>query len=311
MEKSNMNNKYKILMRGNFGKSHNQICDENHIRDAFRELGHEVFENDESQIANIDLILTFKSNSIGPETIREWKLKTNAPIWIWTFDNMDRFPWFYDIAKECDLWLGEELERVDRFKQQSIPFYYFPNHAVPQKYFYKVDKPKIYDAVFTGTPYDEQYDPDKFELLKAIQEKFDLHIFGNDGHGWINRGFKNVHPPAFDDCLSKVYGQSKIVIGISNCQCEGYWSIRSSQALMCGAFMLVRFTPQMEKELKDNVVYFNSIPDCLEKIDYYLKNESEREMIAQQGYEYAQKYLTNKQRCKELIILFENFKKYV
>ena len=296
--------KHRIAMMGNFGLSLGQICDENHIRDAFRELGHEVFENEIPD--NIDLILTFKSNRVGPQTIREWKTKTNAKIFIFSFDNMDRFTWFYEVAKECSLWLGEELERADRFKQEGIPFYYFPNHAVPPKYFYKVNKPKIYDVVFTGTPYDGQYNPNKFELLKAIQEKFDLHIFGNDEQGWKNRGLKNIHPPAFDDKLSEVYGQSKIIVGISNVQCEGYWSIRSSQILMCGAFGLIRFTPQMEKELKDNVAYFKNIPDCLEKIDYYLKNENEREAIAQQGYEYAQKYLTNKQRVKELLILFEN-----
>ena len=287
---------------GNFGKSYGQTCDENWIRDGFRELGVEVFENEIPD--DVDLILTFKTRNYGVEDIKKWKEK--APVWIWTFDNMDRFDWFYPIAKECDLWLGEELGRKARWEAEGLPFYYFPYHAVPPTIFKKIDVPKEYGVVFTGTPYDSDYNPDKFDLLKSIQDKYDLHVFGNNEEGWKQRGIINVHPPAFDENVSKLYGDSEIVIALSNVQCEGYWSIRTSQALMCGAFVLARYTPQMEKELKDNVVYFQDIDDCLDKIDYYLKHEEERKEIANRGYEYAQKYLTTKQRLKEFLILYEN-----
>jgi hypothetical protein len=298
----------KILMVGNFGKSYGQTTDEIHIANGFRNLGIEVFQNDESKLPEVDLVLCFKSNRFGVEDVKRWKTLTNAPVWIWSFDNMERFSWFYPIAKECDLWLGEELCRMDRFKREGLPFYYFPYHAVPKEIFKKIELPKIYDVVFTGTPYDNDYKPNKFELLRRIQEKFNLTVFGNNKDGWKAQGINNVFDGVFDEELSKIYSQSKIVIAISNVQCEGYWSIRTSQSLMCGAFTLSRFTPQMEKELKDNVVYFQDIDDCLEKIDYYLTNEEERQKIANKGYEYAQKYLTNEQRLLELIIIYENRK---
>lgn len=291
-----------ISMMCNFGLSCGQICDENHIRDGFRKLGVEVFENEIPE--KVDLILTFKTNKYGKEDIKKWKEK--APVWIWTFDNMDRFPRFYETIRECDLWLGEELGRKCKFKLENVRFYYFPYHAVPKEIFYKIEQSQVYDVIFTGTPYGGDYKPNKFNLLRAIQEKHDLHVFGNDLVGWKTLGINNLHDAIFDKKLSETLGQVKIVIAISNIQCEGYWSIRTSQAMMCGAFVLVRYTPQMEKELKDNVVYFRDIPDCLEKIDYYLEHEEERNQIAQRGYEYAQKYLTTEQRLKELLILFEN-----
>ena len=169
--------------------------------------------------------------------------------------------------------------------------------------------PDSYLEWVKGEKWFQTREPKLYENIKkelAYRDKFDLHVFGNDENGWRNQGIKNVHPAMFDKNLSDLYGQSKIVIAISNAQIEGYWSIRSTQALMCGAFCLVRFTPQMEKEIKDNVVYFQTISDCLEKIDYYLKNEEPREKIAQQGYEFAKRNLTISQRVKELIILFEN-----
>ncbi len=292
---------------GNFGKSYGATCDENFIRDGFRKLGVEVFENLIPE--QVDLILTFKSNKYGVEDIKKWKEK--APVWIWTFDNMDRFPQFYPVIKECDLWLGEELGRSCRFKQEGLPFYYFPYHAVPSQVFYPQTGVREYDVVFTGTPYGGDYKPDKFELLRAVQERFDLHVFGNNEEGWKKQGIKNVHPPVFDEQLSTLYGKSKIVLAISNVQCEGYWSIRTSQALMCESFVLVRFTPQMEKELKDTVVYFQDIPDCLEKIEYYLKHEDKRNAIARRGYENAFLNLKTEQRLKELIILYDNRKSLI
>lgn len=297
-----MEKNVKISMMGNFGMSCGQICDENHIAQGFRDLGIEVFENEIPE--GVDLILCFKSKKVGAEQVKEWKEK--APVWLWTFDNMDKFPWIYPIAKECDLWLGEELGRRERFLQEGIPFYYFPYHAVPPNIFYYSNNRRIYDVVFTGTPYDGDYNPNKFELLKAIQDKFDLHVFGNNPEGWKNRGIKNVHEPMFDQSLSELYGQAKVVVAISNVQCEGYWSIRTSQALMCGVSVLARFTPQMEKELKDNVVYFNDIPSCLRKLEIMLSDNEGRERQAMKGYAFAQMNLTTVQRLKELLILFEN-----
>ena len=290
-----------ISLMGNFGLSLGQICDEDHIAKGFEQLGINVFKNEIPEY--VDLILTFKNKKYTVEDIKEWKKK--APVWIWSFDNMNRFSWFYPIAKECDLWLGEELGRRERFKQEGLPFYYFPYHAVPPDIFYNIQQAKEYDVVFTGTPYGGDYNPNKHELLKAIDEQEDLHIFGNNTDGWNSHGYKNVHEPMFDTKLSEVYSKAKVVIALSNVQCEGYWSIRTSQALMCGACVLVRFTPQMEKELRDNVVYYQDIDDCLKKLRYLLREDKVREQLAMKGYLYAHACLTTNQRLKELLTLYE------
>jgi len=306
-----MTKNYKIAMFGNLGISYGQICDENHIRDAFKDIGCTVYENPSLDLLpTVDLILTFKSNRVGPNTIKEWKTKTTVPVFIWSFDNMDRFSWFYDVAKECDLWLGEELGRRERFLAKGIPFYYFPNHVVNSKYFHKIEMGeqfKEYDVLFTGTPYADDKNS-KFEILRAVQEKFSLHVYGNNPNGWRNQGMKNVYGPAFDDKLSEVISKSKIVLSISNTRLEGYWSIRASQVLLCGGFCLQRYSPQMEKESKDCVVYWSEKDDLLEKIDTYLKSPELRKEVADKGYDYAKKWLTNEQRCRELLIVFENFK---
>jgi len=288
----------KILLFHNEGLNEGQIRDEYHIAEALKELGHEVFQNDETHLNWADLILTFKSNAIGVEQIRRWK--QFAPVWVWTFDNMSRFPWFYDIAKECNLWLGEELGQAEEFKQKGIPFYYFPNHSAPPRYFHPIDTPKEYDVMFSGTP----YFPERTAMLTAVRDAgIDLHIFGNRNF----EGFNN-HGPAFDEKLAEAVSKSKIVIGISNANIYGYWSIRPAQVMLCGGFMIDKYVLGMERELKDGCEYWNTHEELISKIKYYLEHEEERNAIAKKGYEIATTQLTNKQRCAELIKLFQNVK---
>ena len=300
--------KYKILMFHTEGINEGQIRDEFHIRDAFVELGHEVFTNDVSKLKEVDLILAFKSNTFGVAEVKRWKENSKAPVWIWTFDNMDRFPWFYEIAKECNLWLGEELGRAERFKQEGINFYYFPNHSVNPEYFYPVEfeGKKEYEIMFTGTPYFEE----RTKMLQTVKDTGrDLHIFGNNAAGWRNQGFENVHDAVFDKQLSEAIAKSKIVVGISNTNCYGYWSIRPAQVMLCKGFMIDKYVLGMERELRDGCEYWTTHEDLREKILYYLEHEDERNAIAQRGYEIAITTLTNKSRCAELIKLFENYEK--
>ena len=271
-----------------------------------------VTVNDEESVLEADLILAFNGNQVSPEKIREWKSKTKAPVWFWTFDNCDRRPAIYNIIKECDLWLGEELGRRERFKKEGLPFYYFPLHAGDEKVFRPFDPPidhtKPYDVTFMGTPYGAEM---RKELLLAVQEKFDLHVWGTNPESWKNWGIKDVHGPAFDQAANEIINQSKIILGVSNCSCEGYWSVRTACVMLAGGFHIVRFTPQMEKECGDGVIYFSDIEDCLKKIEYYLDKDSpcswqRRIHIQGRANNIAYNKLTFQIRCHELMVLFQH-----
>lgn len=296
--------KYKILLFHKTGLSCGSIRDEDYISEAFQELGHTIFTNNTDRLLEVDLVLVFKDNSITPQMINEWRTKTKAPIWFFSFDNMDRHPQFYPIIEQVDLWLGEDLSNADRFKESRIPFYYFPNHASSPKKFHPIDLPKAYNVSFTGTPYFQE----RIDMLKAVENAgIDLHIFGNNPDGWKNNGFKNVHNPVFDEELSKIVSQSKIMIGINSSRNYGMWSIRPIQVMLCGGFMIEQYVLGMERELRDGCEYWDTYKDIIEKIRYYLEHEDERLAIAKRGYEIATTTLTNKSRCAELIVLFEQY----
>src|SRR3990167_1464885 len=166
-----------ISMFYNDGLNEGQVRDEVNIHHTLSYYGGHTYPrweefwpikvtvNDEESVLEADLILAFNGNQVSPEKIREWKSKTKAPVWFWTFDNCDRRPAFYNI----------------------------PLHAGDEKVFRPFDPPidhtKPYDVTFMGTPYGAEM---RKELLLAVQEKFDLHVWGNNPESWKNWGIKNV-----------------------------------------------------------------------------------------------------------------------
>ena len=304
----------KLCLIGNFQTSSGQICDERHIKKALEDLGHEVHAIQreefpgiigEHERLNIDATIFFKWPGFTANHLLMWKEITKAPVLAWTFDFMFIHQGFLPAMQAADLWLGEELGEKEVFERQGCNFHYFPNHAVPPDVFKKIDGEKIYDLTFTGSPYPNGGRLIQLHLLQDAG--IDIHVWSTDCAGWKREGF-NCHGSAFDTELSKVVGQSKIVLGTNyNNETCGYWSIRPIQVMMSGGFMLHQYVPGMEKELKDGIAYFTSREDCIEKVKYYLEHDEEREAIAKRGYEIAHQNLTSEVRARELIVLLQNY----
>lgn len=70
----------------------------------------------------------------------------------------------------------------------------------------------------------------------------------------------------------------------------------------CGSFMLTEYVEHLEDYYKINkeIVCFDSVPELIEKIKYYLANENKREEISQAGYERTIKEHTFEKRFNEI-----------
>jgi hypothetical protein len=303
----------KICLIGNFTSSYGQICDERWIAESLEQLGHTVVrinrENyaadiDQYETLHVDATIFFKWRGFVPEDIKLWRETVGGTILAWTFDFMPIHDYFFPVLREVDLWLGEELGLLPRWKEMGINFHYFPNHAVPPQIFKKLPSEKEYDVVFTGTHFATG---GRVDLLKEVDKHFNLHVFGNGSEGWAT-DVKHAHPAMFDDGLSELIAKSKIMLGINiENNTWGYWSIRAAQVMMSGGFMLQKYVPGMEKELKDGVEYFQDAKECIEKIRYYLDHEEERELIAFRGQAIALSEMTNQARSRELVTLLKNY----
>jgi spore maturation protein CgeB len=78
-----------------------------------------------------------------------------------------------------------------------------------------------------------------------------------------------------------------------------------------GSLLLTREAKNLKNEYPNNIfITFKDEKDCLDKINYYLKNENEREEIALAGQKFILENFTYKKLMNDLdVVLRQNFKK--
>ncbi len=123
----------------------------------------------------------------------------------------------------------------------------------------------------------------KFKLHK----KFNLKVFNN----------------VYGEEMAKIYSQAKIVF---NKSAAGELNMRVFETLSCGSLLITdRLKPEVGLEEifqdKKHLVLYNNENDLLEKIDYYLKHETEREEIAFCGHKEVLEKHTYEHRIKKML----------
>lgn len=120
---------------------------------------------------------------------------------------------------------------------------------------------------------------------------------------------KAYNKPVFLEDMFKVFNKSKIVLNThSNITGEGKGNMRVFEALGSGSFMLSDdgIYPEHLIAGEDFVTYKDN-KDMVEKIDYYLKNDKEREEIALNGYKKISKYYTTEIGSQNLEKIFGKY----
>jgi hypothetical protein len=110
--------------------------------------------------------------------------------------------------------------------------------------------------------------------------------------------------------MLQIYKDSKIVFNDYGEIADGMGvNQRIFEVLGVGSFLLTRQADNLNQRFpKDIFGTFTDEKDCLDKINYYLKNEKEREEMAKAGQDYIMKHYNYKDLMKELdVILKENY----
>lgn len=152
-------------------------------------------------------------------------------------------------------------------------------------YFKPIKLKKEYDVTFIGHP--KTRESDRYEFLKFLKEKgVNLVLFG---WGWDNYPeFKDIYKGPLDsEEMVKVLNKSKINL----CFSKNHFGVPHIKAKLfegdaCKSFVLTEYCDEYPHLFKVNkeIVMFKDREDLLNKINYYLKNEKEREKIAQAAY---------------------------
>jgi len=231
-----------------------------------------------NQIKSIDFVIgTFTAPNISLETmflIRDLRI----PIINIAMDDMLPQHWrvksgletgAIGLAPAIDLTLNTTPEMIPRYLKKGFPAIYFPFASDPNIYFPSLKKD--IDVLFIGNCYGKR---EKL-ISKCVNAGINITAYGLDfplGH--ISGEFV---PPLFS--------RAKIILGsglVGHSSKLVTLKLRDFDAPMAGALYLTLHNPLLALHFKINeeIVTYNNINECIQKIKYYLGNKKEMQRIA-------------------------------
>lgn len=245
---------------------------------------------------HFDLIFVMGENYVSAEAIEAIRrMSTQAPRFLFhshdnLFANGIRKPG--DFAKALaayDIAFTTKSQNVDRYRAlgQSNA------HFIPSAFEPSVHRPiaaaesrldETFAVSFIGT-----YDDSRLAWLQSAGWER-MHVWGD---GW--RRFPNyeslkgrIHPQAiYFHEFADVCSRSLCSLGLLREEAEDRHTQRTFEIPACGTLQLAPRNDEIRTFFDENreIVLFDTPEELRDKIDFYLRNDSERERIARAGYE--------------------------
>lgn len=221
------------------------------------------------EFESIDLI--GEINKASPET---------KIIGLFTDDDRD-----YEISSVyyalfLDYSIVNQVHYVPKYRKEGHKA--FPSFSIDLKNFKPMNLKKKYDVSFIGAPIQP-----RIELMRfLIQNGIKVNIWGRNWFKYPE--FKDFYKGIPDEKeFVKIINESRINLAPSkNMYGEPHFKGRILEFAACKSFALVDYFSGYLNYFKENeeIVFVKDKDDLLRKIDYYLKNEKEREKIAENSY---------------------------
>lgn len=164
----------------------------------------------------------------------------------------------------------------------------------------------IYEATMINVLGQRLAKEERMQMSSILVNKYDYALYSGSDLSFnkklINRGYldyKKQMPLAFK--------YSKININITIRSITSGIPLRVMDVLACGGFLITNYQPEIAEYFEDgkDLVIFSDFKDLCEKIDYYLANPAEREMIAQNGLSKVRKLFSLEEKVKQIVSVVE------
>lgn len=257
-----------------------------------------------------DFILVIKGESISAKTIQYIRKNFDIPVAMWFVDDphftnvmSKHFYFAYDYYFTSSFIFAEKIKKKGFKNTEYIAFACDPKF---QKKI-KVSKPdqKKYncDINFIGTCY-----PERWNYIRKLKD-YDIKIWGK----WWNlplrlADMKNKHMNYFlsSDEWVKLFNTSKITLNVHP-RIMKYGGMKSNhrtyEAGGCGSFVICDKTVGIEDLFVPDkeIVLYSNVNELRDKLDYYLKNDKEREKIGKNCQKRCYKDHTYDNRVKQIL----------
>ncbi len=240
------------------------------------------------------------------------------PLVYWAIDDPpDWHRMSLPLSRGSSLVLTPAEEYVARYRQLGIRSTYFHFGCNPA--FHRHHPESSYDAgdvVLVAnyyTSYPQRRVGLEILLTPLLSTPYRVKVFGNEH--WLHNTDHYTLPgdvyagylPYRD--LPLVYSAAPIVLGLhSVIDSPTMMSMRTFEALGCGAFYLTQWTPAIEKLFKNHIhLAWSRHPDeTMELVRFYVSRPELRQKIAQQGQAEVYRHHTYRQRVESVRPLLEH-----
>lgn len=247
----------------------------------------------------IDILFSIQAEAIGINTLKMINDKGIQTI-IWQVDDpyilvhADNRKEQIEKLKLYQYIYTTNLESIDeQYKNLGLNAKFLPFGYDPY-YHANLNMEKIYDISFVGSSFPLRTKQYIAPLMS--NSSFKLNLFGSSDKLWNNLG-----RVSYEDMI-KISNSSKINLNFSDQPANGVHCLKNRVTEIIGMkqFLLSEHFPEAWEmfEPDKDIILFHSLYELKNKINYYLKHDSEREKIIKAGYEklkdnYTYKILIN------------------
>lgn len=188
---------------------------------------------------------------------------------------------------------------------------------------------KILSAMYRAMPYDIDKDSfatleyvyanyflarktatmQRMEFIAAISDQYDMKVYTTGDLSKI-KNVKNMGPVDYQTEMNKVFKMSKINLNITVPSIQTGIPLRAIDIMGAGGFLLTNYQADFEGLFEPDVdyVYYTSLEDALNKIEYYLTHEEERIQISKNGFRKMAQCFTNDNLIEQMLGVVNNRK---
>lgn len=250
-----------------------------YLRADANELENKIrsFDPDHIHLGNV-----VRQSLLSTDLFRQIKARTGCAITAFSSDAAFS-GYLMDLARVADrIYITNSTHVKLNAEKELKNFSYLPCPTDPEVFrpHNAHNAEKIHDLLFIGNNNNQS----RLDLLERLSEWFNLAVAG---HGWEGTGLKSL-PAVYGEDFSRLCAQSRISLGLISDEwqhLEGYFTSRLTNTLACGAFLIQRYTPGLEKIFThgQHLVWFKTQDELSDLIRAYLPNDQERQVIAEQG----------------------------
>ena len=208
------------------------------------------------------------------------------PAACWVIDTHMNFPWCLEKAAHYDYVFAAQQDGARKLQVEGIKTVQWLPLACDPEIHRPYPVEKQYDFSFVGNLIGQE----RGVLLETLSQKYPAHFIGQK----------------YFEEMSRVYSASRLIF---NRSVRNDVNMRVFEAFGCGGLLLTNdLTDNGQAELfteGKHLATYSCPEELWDKVDYYLKHETEREKIAQQGHECAVTQHTYQHRMQALLTSIE------